>query len=327
MNPIRRATLVASALATALAAFGVQAQDTFPNKPVKLVVGYAAGGPTDVIARIVGQEISQTLGQPVVVDNRAGANGNIGTETVARSPADGYTLIVNTLSHNVNPLLNPGIAKYDPAKDFTPVSLAVVLPQLLVVANDSPYQTIADLVKAAKAEPGKVSYGSAGNGGSAHLVAELLAVRSGVKLTHVPFKGNGPALTEVMSGRVDFIFYPMIGVASHVADKKLRILAVTTDKRHPDFPNVPTMAEAGFPGFEAYVGPVGFMAPAGTPAPVVDKLGSAIRVALAKPAVRDRLRGLGGIVVGSTPEEYREWLKGDAKRWAELIKAAQIKGD
>ena len=319
-----RTRLMAALLA--LLPWAVTAQD-FPSKPIKFMVGYAAGGPTDVIARIVGQEVSATLGQAVVVENRAGANGNIGTEAVARSAPDGYTLIVNTLSHNVNPLLNPGVAKYDPVKDFAPVSLAVVLPQLLVVSHDSPYQTLADLLKAAKADAGKVSYGSAGNGGSAHLSAELLAQRAGAKMTHIPFKGNGPALTEVMAGRVSYMFYPMIGVASHVADKKLRILGVTTEKRHPDFPGAPTMAEAGFPGFESYVGPVGFMAPAGTPAPALQKLSTAIRAALTKPEVRDRLRGLGAVVVGSSPDEYREWLKGDAQRWSQLIAAAQIKGD
>jgi tripartite-type tricarboxylate transporter receptor subunit TctC len=319
-----RTRLMAALLA--LLPWAATAQD-FPSKPIKFMVGYAAGGPTDVIARIVGQEVSATLGQAVVVENRAGANGNIGTEAVARSAPDGYTLIVNTLSHNVNPLLNPGVAKYDPVKDFAPVSLAVVLPQLLVVSHDSPYQTLADLLKAAKADAGKVSYGSAGNGGSAHLSAELLAQRAGAKMTHIPFKGNGPALTEVMAGRVSYMFYPMIGVASHVADKKLRILGVTTEKRHPDFPGAPTMAEAGFPGFESYVGPVGFMAPAGTPAPALQKLSTAIRAALTKPEVRDRLRGLGAVVVGSSPDEYREWLKGDAQRWSQLIAAAQIKGD
>jgi tripartite-type tricarboxylate transporter receptor subunit TctC len=173
-----RTRLMAALLA--LLPWAATAQD-FPSKPIKFMVGYAAGGPTDVIARIVGQEVSATLGQAVVVENRAGANGNIGTEAVARSAPDGYTLIVNTLSHNVNPLLTPGVAKYDPAKDFAPVSLAVVLPQLLVVSHDSPYQTLADLLKAAKADAGKVSYGSAGNGGSAHLSAELLAQRAGAR--------------------------------------------------------------------------------------------------------------------------------------------------
>lgn len=326
MNMIQRFGMALAIGAAALAGAGALAQE-YPSKPIKLVVGYAPGGPTDVIARIVGQEISTTLGQPVLVENRAGANGNIATESVARSPADGYTLIVNTLSHNVNPLLHPDTIKYDPVKDFTPVSLAVVLPQLVVVAYDSPYQTLADLVKAAKAAPDTISYGSAGAGGSAHLAAELLAQRSGTKMTHVPFRGNAPAMTEVMSGRVSFMFYPMIGVNSFVADKKLRVLAVTTDKRHPDFPNVQTTAEAGFPGFEEYVGPVGFLAPAGTPPAAVQKLSTAIRAALAKPAIRDRLRTLGGVVVGSTPDEYRQWLKSDSERWAQLIKTAQVKGE
>ena len=326
MNISRRAAIATMACVAALGPLAARAQD-YPNKPIKFVVGYAAGGPTDVIARILGVEVGNFLGQPVVVENRAGANGNIGTEMVARAPADGYTLIVNTLSHNVNPLLSPGIVKYDPIKDFTPVSLAVILPQLVVVSHDSPYQTLDELVKAAKAQPGKISYGSAGSGGSAHLAAELLALKSNTKMTHIPFKGNAPALTEVMAGRVNFMFYPMIGVANFVADKKLRILAVTTAAKHPDYPGVPTMAEAGYRGFEAYVGPVGFLAPAGTPAPAVQKLSTAIRAALAKPEVREKLRGLGAVVVGSTPDEYREWLKGDAQRWAELIKTAQIKGE
>lgn len=323
---IRSAALAALACITALAPLTSHSQD-YPNKPIKFVVGYAAGGPTDVIGRILGVEMGSFLGQPVVVENRPGANGNIATEGVARAPADGYTLIVNTLSHNVNPLLNAAVAKYDPVKDFTPVGLAVILPQLLVVAYDSPYQTLDDLIKAAKAGPGKVSYGSAGGGGSAHLAAELLALKSDTKMTHIPFKGNAPAMTEVMAGRVNFMYYPMIGVTNFVTEKKLRILGVTTAARHPDYPSVPTMAEAGYKGFEAYVGPVGFLAPAGTPTPVIQKLSIAMRAALAKPELREKLRGLGAVVVGSSPDEYRDWLKGDAKRWGELIKTAQIKAE
>lgn len=326
MQITRRATL-ALGMAAAVFASGAVRADDFPSKPIRFEVGYAAGGPTDVIARLIAQEVSTSLGQSVIVENRAGANGNIATEYVARAPADGYTLIVNTLSHNVNPLLQPQISKYDPFKDFVPVSLTVVLPQLVVVAENSPYKTLGDLVAAAKAQPSKVSFGSAGAGGSAHLAGELLALRSGAKMTHVPFRGNAPALTEVMSGRVSFMFYPMIGVKNYVQEHKLRVLAVTTAKRDPDYPDVPTMAEAGYPGFEKYVGPVGFLAPAGTPPAVVEKLGNAIRTATQKPAVRDRLRALGGVVVGSTPEEYREWLKGDAQRWEELIKTAHVKVD
>jgi len=277
--------------------------------------------------RVVAQDVTASLGQAVIVENRAGANGNIGTETVARSPADGYTLIVNTLSHNVNPLLNPDKARYDPVKDFAPVSLAVILPQVVVVAYDSPLKSIADLVAKARSSPGAVTYGSAGNGGSAHLAGALLELRSGTQMLHVPFRGNAPALTEVMAGRVDFMFYPMIGVADLVAQKRVRVLAVTTQQPHPDYPGVPTMAQSGFPGFEDYVGPVGFLAPAGTPQPVLDKLSTAIRASLSKPATQERLRALGAVVVGSTPAEYQAWLKGDAERWGELIRTAKVRSD
>ena len=321
---LTRRTLSAASLALLVTtAVPTLAQD-YPTKPIRMVVGYAAGGPTDVIARLVAQDLQTALGQTVVVENKTGANGNIATEDVARAPADGYTLIVNTLSHNVNALLGAGKVKYDPAKNFAPVSLAVVLPQVLVVGPDSPYAKVADLVKAAKAKPGTVSFGSAGNGGSAHLAAALLELRGGVKMNHIPFRGNAPALTEVMAGRVDFMFYPMIGVADRVAGKQLKVIGITTKQRHADFPGVPTMAEAGFPGFEDYVGPVGFLAPAGTPAPVLAKLSTAIRATLAKPAIQDKLRGLGAVVVGSSPDEYREWLKKDYERWAHLIKDAAV---
>jgi tripartite-type tricarboxylate transporter receptor subunit TctC len=309
---------------TAASASGAGAED-YPNRPVKFVVGYSPGGPTDVIARLVAQDLTVTFGQSVIVENRSGANGNIGTEYVARAPADGYTLIVNTLSHNVNPLLNTATAKYDPVKDFVPVSLAVVLPQVIVTAYDSPYSSMEKLVAAAKSAPEAVSFGSAGNGGSAHLSAALLEQRIGAKMTHVPFRGNAPALTEVSAGRVGFMFYPMIGVADLVAQKRVKVLAVTTAKPHPDYPGVPTMAQAGFPGFEDYVGPVGFLAPAGTPQPVVDKLSEAIRASLHKPEIQERLKGLGAVLVASTPADYKEWLKQDAQRWAKLIQAAHLK--
>ena len=211
-------------------------------RPVKLVVGYAPGGPTDVIARVIGQDLTTALGQTFIIDNRTGANGNIATEAVARSPADGYTLIVNTLSHNVNALLNPDKVRYDPVKDFAPVSLAVVLPQLVVVANDSPLKSIADLVARAKAAPDTVTYGSAGGGGSAHLAAALLEQRSGTKMTHVPFRGNAPALTEVMAGRVNFMFYPMIGVADFVNQRQ----AAAARRHHGEAPSrLPERADDG----------------------------------------------------------------------------------
>ena len=325
-HPWRRKLILACGAIGAAAALALQpalAQD-FPAKPIKLIVGYAAGGPTDVIARLIGQDLQSALGQTVVVENKAGANGNIATEEVARAPADGYTLLVNTLSHNVNAILGAGKVKYDPAANFAPVSLAVVLPQVLVVGPASKYNSVGDIVKAAKANPGAITYGSAGNGGSAHLAAALLEQRAGVQMNHIPFKGNAPALTEVMAGRVDFIIYPMIGVADRVAQKQVKVIAITTKQKHPDFPGVATMAEGGFPGFEDYVGPVGFLAPAGTPEAVLGKLSAAMRASVAKPAIQDKLRALGAVVVGSTAAEYRSWLKQDYDRWAQLIKAAKV---
>ena len=304
---------------------GAHAQTDFPNKPIKWVVGYSTGGPTDVIARIVSQDVSATLGQAVVIENRLGANGNIATESVAQAPADGYTLLVNTLALNVNAILAQGRVKYDPVKDFAPITLAVALPQYLIVGYNSRYKTLADLVQKAKSQPEAISYGSAGNGGSAHLAAALLETRTQSKMLHGPFKGNAPAMTEVMAGRVDFMFYPMIGVLEHEVQKQIRILAVTTPKRYADSPHVPTMAESGFPGFEEYVGPVGFVAPAGTPQVILDKLSNAIRSSLTKPSIEQKLRQLGSVVVASSPTEYKQWLKDDYARWNQLIKSADIK--
>jgi len=223
--PVRRLMLLTAALVgAATLQTHALAQSDYPNKPIKLIVGYSAGGPTDVLARVLGQEIGGTLGQSVVVENKPGVNGNIATEFVQRAPADGYTLLINTISHNVNPLIQPDRIKYDPVKDFTPVSMIAVLPQVIVVAGDSPYKSLGDLVKKAQSAPGAVSYGTAGVGGSAHLAAALLEQRGKVQMNHIPFKGNAPALTEVMSGRVDFMFYPMIGLTDFVSSGKIRIL-------------------------------------------------------------------------------------------------------
>jgi tripartite-type tricarboxylate transporter receptor subunit TctC len=304
-----------------------QTSGDFPAKPIKLVVGYSAGGPTDVIARIVAIDLANSLGQAVLIDNKLGANGNIATESVAAAPADGYTLLVNTLSLNVNAIVGQGRVKYDPVRDFAPITLAVALPQYLIVGYNSPYKTVTDLVAKAKTKTEAVSFGSAGNGGSAHLSAALLETMTQSKMLHVPFKGNAPAMTEVMSGRVDFMFYPMIGVIEHETQKQIRILAVTTPKRYPDVPNVPTMTESGFPGFDEYVGPVGFVAPNGTPTAVLDKLSTAIRATLLKPAIEQKLKGLGGVVVASSPTEYKLWLKEDHARWSQLIKTASIKDE
>jgi tripartite-type tricarboxylate transporter receptor subunit TctC len=308
----------------ALAGAAASAQD-YPAKPLRLVVGFAAGGPTDVIARVIAQDMAMSLGQGVVVENKTGANALIATQEVKRAAPDGYTILMTTLSHNVNAILLADKKPYDPIKDFSPISLVSLLPLVMVTRADSPFNSVQDVVHAAKAKPGEVSYASAGNGGSAHLAAALVETLSGTRMTHVPFRGNAPALTEVMAGRVSFMFYPMVGIADQVAQKRLKALAVSTEKRHPDYPAVLTMAESGFPGFEQYTQGLGVVAPANTPAPVIDKLNAAIRASLAKPETKEKLRGLGAITQGgSSPAEFRAWLQTDAERWARVIKAAGV---
>ena len=308
----------------ALAGAAASAQD-YPAKPVRLVVGFAAGGPTDVIARVVAQDMALSLGQGVVVENKTGANALIATQEVKRAAPDGYTILMTTLSHNVNAILLADKKPYDPVKDFSPISLVSLLPLVMVTRADSPFNSVQDVVHAAKAKPGEVSYASAGNGGSAHLAAALVETLSGTRMTHVPFRGNAPALSEVMAGRVSFMFYPMVGIADQVAQKRLKALAVSTEKRHPDYPAVLTMAESGFPGFEQYTQGLGVVAPANTPAPVIDKLNAAVRASLAKPETKEKLRGLGAITQGgSSPAEFRAWLQTDAERWARVIKAAGV---
>jgi len=319
---VKRALLIGIALCISCA----QAQD-FPAKPLRMVIGYAAGGPTDVIGRIVAQDMAASLGQPVVVENRTGANGLIGTLEVKKASADGYTFLVTTLSHNVNALLMADKKSYDPLADFTTISLLAFLPMVMVAGADSPFASVPDVIAAAKARPGEISYGSAGNGGSAHLAGALLATLTNTRMTHVPFRGNAPALTEVMAGRVSFMFYPMIGIAEQVREKRLKALAVTTEKRHPDYPGVPTTAESGLPGFEDYTQGLGVVGPAGISAPVVQKLNAAVRSSLAKPETGQRLKQLGALVHASSPEEFRAWLRQDAERWARVIKAAGVTAD
>ena len=301
---------------------------SYPTKPVRLLVGFAAGGPTDVIARILAQDMTQTLGQTVLVENKAGATSMIATQEVKRAAPDGYTLYMTTLTHSVNAVLHADKKPYDPIADFTPITLVAHLPLVMVAKGDSPFNSAADVVKAAKEKPGEISYASSGSGGSAHLAGALVEALTGTKMLHVPFKGNAPALTEVMAGRISFMFYPMIGIADHVAQKRLKVIGVSTEKRHPDYPGVPTMSESGFPGFEEYTQGLGVVGPAGLPAPVVSRLNGAIRAALVKPETKDKLNKLGAITEGgSTPDEFRSWLAKDLERWARVIKTAGVKAE
>ena len=305
--------------------WGISFAQGFPNKPVKFVVGFGAGGPTDVIARFIAQDMTETMGQPVLVENKPGANAIIATEYVAQAPADGYTLLFSSLSLLVNHALVGSTVKYDPFKDFAPVSNAANLPMVIVTGAEAPINSIADLIAAAKAHPGELSYGTSGHAGSSHLAGALLENVTGTKMINVPFKGNGPALAEVMAGRVTFMFYPSEGIAQQVAAKRLKVLAVGTPTPLAEFPGAPTFAQSGLAGLEATAPWVGVLAPAGTPPAVVNRLSEEMRRSLAKPETRERMRQRGAVIIGDTPAEFAAFLKKDYERWQQVIKASGVK--
>ena len=311
----------------AVCALCAPAAAQYPARPVKIVVGFAAGGPTDVIARVVAQDMSASLGQSLIVENRPGANAIIATEAVAHSAPDGYTTLFSSLSLLVNAILPGSQAKYDPFKDFAPVSNAANLPMVIVTAASSADTSMKDLIARAKARPGEISYGTSGIGGSSHLAGAMLENFTGTKMINVPFKGNGPALAEVMAGRVSFMFYPIVGIADQVAAKKIKVLAVGTPQPHPDFPGVPTMEQSGLPGFEETAPWVGMLAPAGTPAPVVARLSEEMRKSIAKPETKERFKSLGAVPIADTPAEFAAFLKKDYDRWARVIKASGVKAE
>ena len=311
----------------AVCALCAPAAAQYPARPVKIVVGFAAGGPTDVIARVVAQDMSASLGQSLIVENRPGANAIIATEAVAHSAPDGYTTLFSSLSLLVNAILPGSQAKYDPFKDFAPVSNAANLPMVIVTAASSADTSMKDLIARAKARPGEISYGTSGIGGSSHLAGAMLENFTGTKMINVPFKGNGPALAEVMAGRVSFMFYPIVGIADQVAGKKFKVLAVGTPQPHPDFPGVPTMEQSGLPGFEETAPWVGMLAPAGTPAPVVARLSEEMRKSIAKPETKERFKSLGAVPIADTPAEFAAFLKKDYDRWARVIKASGVKAE
>ena len=309
-----------------LVTFAAQAQD-YPAKPVKFVVGFGAGGPTDVIARIVAQDLTVQMGQAFLVENRPGANAIIATEFVARAAPDGYTMLFSSLSLLVNSILPGSKVAYDPFKDFAPVSNAAVLPMVVVTSPETKLNTMQELIAQAKAKPGELSYGTSGHAGSTHLAGAMLELFTGTKMINVPFKGNGPALAEVMAGRVTFMFYPAVGIADQVAQKRLKVLAVGTAKPWSDFPGVPTLEEMDLRGFDATAPWVGLLAPAATPPAIVNRVSAEMRKSLARPETQARMKQLGAIIVADTPAEYAAFLKKDHDRWAQVIKTSGIKAE
>ncbi|MEO7161105.1 MAG: tripartite tricarboxylate transporter substrate binding protein [Polaromonas sp.] len=314
------------ALVAASAAHAQAAGGDWPGKPIRWVVPFPPGGAMDAIARTLGEKAAKTLGQPFVIENKPGAGGNIGADFVAKAPADGYTMMITSIGMATNKPLY-GKLNYDPVKDFAPVSLLAVVPNVLVTNSTQPnVKTVADLIAAAKKEPGKLSYASAGNGTSIHLAGEVFTSLAKIDMLHVPYKGSGPAVSDLLGGQVNYMFDSITSARPHIESGKLRALGVTTAKRSSTLPNVPTLAEAGLPGYEVSPWFAVFM-PAATPKPVIAKLNAALLDAMKQPDVRARFASIGAEPVGSTPDELAAHLTRESARWSKLIAERGIKLD
>lgn len=322
----RRAALVLAGTALSALSFGHQANaQTFPDRTITLVVPFAAGGSTDVVGRVVAQKMGDILGQQVVVENVAGAGGNLGADRVARADPDGYTILMGTVAtHALNPLILKQ-KPYDPEKDFSPVSLLVVVPNVLVVNPKLEVNSVAELIELLKKEPDKYSYASSGNGTPLHLSGELFNSMAGVKMQHVPYKGAGPALNDLLGNQISIMFDNLPSSSSHIKGGTLKALGITTKERAPSFPDVPTVAET-VPGYETYTWNALF-APAGTPPEVVAKLNEAANTALKDPAVAGRMKDFSATIVGSTPEELGKHVTAELAKWSPVVKAANIQMD
>ena len=309
---------------SALAPLSVQAQP-YPNRPLKIVVPYAAGGAVDIVTRTIGQPLSEALKQPVIVDNRPGASANIGMEAVAKAAPDGYTLLIASNGIATNMALFPNLP-FDGRRDFTPVARIGYAPLVIVVSASSPIKSLKDLIATAKAEPGKLTYASAGNGSSGHLAGELLKSTAKIDILHVPYKGGAPAITDLLGERITFMPINPVEVIAHIRGGRLRALAVASGQRFPLLPDVPTIAEAGLPGFEASVW-WGLVAPAKTPPEVVRQLNAETTKALTNPAIENKLTELGVVVTPGTPGQFAAFLKAQTELWSDDIKAARIQPD
>ena len=304
----------------------VSAQEKYPNRPVKIVLGFPPGQATDTVARAIAQKLGETTGQVFIVENRPGAAGIIGTDLVAKSTADGYTLVMGSSGVMA---VNPGLYSklpYDPVKDFAPITVAVTVPLFLVANPNFPPNTVKELVAYAKANPGKVNYASGGSGVTNHLAMELFKSVAGIDMVHVPYKGGPPALTDLIAGQVNVMFETGPGALPHVKSGKLKAIAVGGSKRSAAMPNLSTVAESGYPGFEA-VAWIGISAPTGTPKEIITKLNSEIVKIVHLPDIKERFLGLGAESVGNTPEEFAIYLKAEIAKWGKVVKDSGAKVD
>ena len=324
---IALATLGATALLPGLAT----AQGAWPSRPVRIVVPFAPGGTTDILARVLAPELSKALGQPFVVDNRGGAGGNIGAEIVAKAAGDGHTLLMGTVgTHGINKSLYASLP-YDPQKDFAPITLVAGVPNVMVMnakrAQELGIQSVPEFVRYAKAHPGQLNMASSGNGTSIHLAGELFKARTGIFMTHIPYRGSGPALKDLIGGQMDVMFDNLPSAMPHIQSGNLKAFAVTSAVRSDSMPELPTVAEAGaLPGFEASSW-FGLLAPAGTPPEIVNRLQQETTKALNLPAVKARLLSLGAIPGGDTPQAFARQIEAEISKWAPVVKASGAKVD
>lgn len=323
MTSARRTALTLAIALGAAAIAGTALAQGFPNRPVTLVVPFPPGGGSDTGGRVIAEQLARRWGQPVVVENKGGAAGQIGADFVAKSKGDGYTLLLGNIgTQAINPSLYAKLP-YDADKAFAPVSLIAELPLAMMVNPAVPAKTPAEFIALAKAQPGKLSYSSSGAGGAPHLAAEMFKDQTGSFILHVPYRGGGPAIADLLAGHVQLSFMTALEASGHIKAGKLRALAVTGDKRLPAFPDVPTLGEGALPGFNA-ISWIGLLAPAGTPPEVVDKISADVRAVLADEAVKARVAGLGGVPRATSPAEFGKLIATDKARYAQIIKSRKI---
>jgi tripartite-type tricarboxylate transporter receptor subunit TctC len=322
--------LVSSKIATAIL-FGLtvcasalaQTADNYPNRSITMVVAFPAAGTTDILARLIGQKLTEKFKQTVIVENRPGAAGNIGTAYVAKAPPDGYTIMMGTIgTQSINPSLYKKMP-YDAAKDFVPITRAAMVPNLLVVNKDAPFNTFPEMMAYEKANPGKLTYGSSGNGTTLHLSGELFNLMAGTRITHIPYKGSTPAVADLLGGQISMIFDNMPSAIQQVKSGRLKALAVTSAQRNPQLPEIPTIQELGVAGYEVWSW-FGLLAPAATPKPIVDKLNASIVEIIKQPDVQARIIELGAVPVPETSAEFGAFIAAETIKWAKVVKEANI---
>ncbi|MBF6630029.1 MAG: tripartite tricarboxylate transporter substrate binding protein [Comamonas sp.] len=319
-NFSRRTGLKAlAAAALTVAGMGSAMADAYPNKAITMIVPFSAGGTTDILARIVGQALSQELGETIIIENKPGAGGNIGAQQASRAKADGYTLFMGTVgTHAINQSLYKNLP-YDPIKSFAPLSRVANVPNLLVAHPSRPYKTVQEMITYAKAHPGDVTYGSPGSGASPHVSGALFQSMTGAEITHIPYKGSAPAISDLLGNQIAVMFDNMPSAIQHVRSGKLRPIAVTSAQRSPELPDVPTIAEAGVPGYEA-MSWFGLWTVAGTPQPILDKLHASLSKVLKDPAVVKKIGDQGGSITIDTPAQFEAFIRGEAAKWGKVVK-------